>query len=88
MAKPVFDQLEARAAAVLARSCARAAPTYLESVLLAEIDKALGAGNRQTLAALDRVREATALPQDPRVARELRIEALKVDVLARMRGAA
>lgn len=82
------DQLAARAAAILAQTPARRAPTYLEGVLLAEIEKALISRDRTALAALDRVREATVLPQDPRVARELKMEALRVEVRARLKGEA
>jgi len=49
----------------------RSAPkTYLEVVLLQEIEGALGA-DRSHLYSLDRIREAAGLPPDPRVQRRL-----------------
>ena len=62
--------------------------TYVELVLLAEIEKALKACDRDVLVALDRVQEASSLRQDPRVARQLQIAALTIEVRARLKGAA
>lgn len=67
-------RLKARAAEMRAASSPRRRrPNFVEGILLEEIDKALGRRDRATLAALDRLREASGLPADPRVHRFLRI---------------
>jgi hypothetical protein len=78
-----------RAAAVFTqRMPRRCQHTYVEAALLAEIDRALAVQQRNVLAALDRLREAAGLPQDARVAFELKIEHLKIELLSPRKGVA
>jgi hypothetical protein len=78
-----------RAAAIFAqRMPRRRQHTFVEAALLAEIERALASQQRDVLAALDRLREAAGLPQDPRVAFELKIERLKIELLSPRKGAA
>lgn len=67
--------LERRARTIAAAMAKRPArqPTFLQTVLLEEIDKALARRDRATLAALERLREVEGLPGDPRVRRLMQI---------------
>ena len=80
--------LTERAAAIFAQRAPRRPRSWLEEALLAEIERSLEAKQRDVLAALDRLREKADLPQDPRVARELKIERLKNEIFSPRKGAA
>ena len=75
--------LSERAAAIFEQQHPRRRlPNFVEQTSLTEIERALERRQRDVLVALDRVRDAAALPQDPRVARELKIERLKTTILS------
>ena len=80
--------LTERAAAIFAQRSTRRPRSWLDEALLAEIERALGTQQRDVLAALDRLREKADLPQDSRVARELKIEQLKNEIFSPRKGTA
>lgn len=75
--------LSERAAAIFEQQHPRRRlPNFTEQTLLAEIERALENRQRDVLVALDNVREAASLPQDPRVARELRVKAVVAKIFS------
>jgi hypothetical protein len=88
VANRAITKLAQRAASVFAERQSRRHLTYLEHALLEEIELALAGGQREVLAALDRLRERAALKQDPRVRHELLIARYKTELRTRTRGAA